>query len=243
MSTETTPAFDPTRLEAVNEQLATATPQEILAWAIDNLPGLYQTTAFGLTGLAAVDMVAKLSKKRAVPHLVPLIFIDTLYHFAQTLKLTAKITKRYKVEISVYKPPGVETVEEFEAKYGEELWKSDEDTYDYLVKVCLFSKILLAATDAFATTGGTRSKGLRRPQRPRHHHWTSTVARIGSCDAATDRNRFDRSRQSQPALSVGILRSEGVHRHVRRAVQRAPRRGVQERRRLAFDEGTGRGRI
>lgn len=135
MSTETTPAFDPTRLEAVNEQLATATPQEILAWAIDNLPGLYQTTAFGLTGLAAVDMVAKLSKKRAVPHLVPLIFIDTLYHFAQTLKLTAKITKRYKVEISVYKPPGVETVEEFEAKYGEELWKSDEDTYDYLVKV------------------------------------------------------------------------------------------------------------
>ena len=132
----TTPApFDPSRLDAVNELLADSTPQEILAWAIDNLPGLYQTTAFGLTGLAAVDMVSKLSKKRAVSHFVPLIFIDTLYHFAQTLKLTAKITKRYKVEISVYKPPGAETVDEFEAKYGQELWKSDEDTYDYLVKV------------------------------------------------------------------------------------------------------------
>jgi phosphoadenosine phosphosulfate reductase len=37
----------------------------------------------------------------------------------------------------VYRPPGVETREEFEEKYGKELWKTDEDTYDYLVKVSL----------------------------------------------------------------------------------------------------------
>lgn len=128
--------FDPATLAEVNASLASATPQEILLWAVDHLPGLYQTTAFGLTGLAAVDMISRISKKKgASTHLVPLIFIDTLYHFEQTLKLAAKVEKRYKVELSIYKPPGVETVAEFEARYGAELWTTDEDTYDYLVKV------------------------------------------------------------------------------------------------------------
>lgn len=40
----------PERLEALNAQLAKFSPQEVLEWAIDNLPNLYQTTAFGLTG-------------------------------------------------------------------------------------------------------------------------------------------------------------------------------------------------
>jgi hypothetical protein len=37
MSTST---FDPARLDEYNEQLASSSPQEILAWAIDHLPGL-----------------------------------------------------------------------------------------------------------------------------------------------------------------------------------------------------------
>lgn len=162
-STNSSPApFDTARLDAVNEELANATPQEILFWAIDNLPGLFQTTAFGLTGLAAVDMISKLSKKRKEDHLVPLIFIDTLYHFKETLKLTEKITKRYKVEISVYKPPAVDTTAEFEAKYGEELWKSDEDTYDYLVKVEPARRAYADHNVLAVITGRRRSQGSDR---------------------------------------------------------------------------------
>jgi hypothetical protein len=40
----------PERLETLNAQLAKFSPKEILEWAIDNLPNLFQTTAFGLTG-------------------------------------------------------------------------------------------------------------------------------------------------------------------------------------------------
>lgn len=134
------PPFDASTLDAVNASLASATPQEILSWAIDNLPSLYQTTAFGLTGLAATDMIAKISKKKKVDHLVPMIFIDTLYHFEETLALARKVEKKYKVTLSVYRPPEVETTEEFEEKYGKELWKNDEDTYDYLVKVSTSSQ-------------------------------------------------------------------------------------------------------
>lgn len=142
-STSTLPPFDPAQLGAANALLAEASPQEILRWAVANLPGLYQTTAFGLTGLASLDMISKISKKAAVDksraeHLVPVIFIDTLYHFKETLALRARLERKYGIECKVYYPPGVTTTEEFEERYGEELWKTDEDTYDYLVKVSWF---------------------------------------------------------------------------------------------------------
>lgn len=68
-----TPQYTPQEIEKVNSQLENATPQEILQWAIDNLDGLYQTTAFGLTGTAAVDMISKICLEREEVHLVPLV--------------------------------------------------------------------------------------------------------------------------------------------------------------------------
>lgn len=68
-------------------------------------------------------------------HLVPLIFVDTLYHFPQTLDLAKRAAKHYGAPMHVYTPPGTSTVAEFEAKWGAQLWERDEETYDYLVKV------------------------------------------------------------------------------------------------------------
>lgn len=42
------PQYTPEEILAYNKELESKTPQEILVWAIDNLEGLYQTTAFGL---------------------------------------------------------------------------------------------------------------------------------------------------------------------------------------------------
>ena len=95
-----------------------------------SLPRLHQTTAFGLTGLAAIDMLSKLT-----PNPPPLIFVDTLYHFPETLELVADIKKRYSVPIDIFKPEGCKTAEEFESRYGERLWEVDENSYDFLVKV------------------------------------------------------------------------------------------------------------
>ncbi|CBQ73340.1 probable MET16-3`-phosphoadenylylsulfate reductase [Sporisorium reilianum SRZ2] len=128
-------------LEAINRKLGEADPSEIIEWAIDHLPGLYQTTAFGITGCITVDMISRISEQRAAKagrpakHLVPLIFVDTLYHFPQTLELAHKAAKHYSAEMHVYTPPGTTTVREFEDKWGPQLWERDEDTYDYLVKV------------------------------------------------------------------------------------------------------------
>jgi phosphoadenosine phosphosulfate reductase len=120
----------PEQLAAINGQLSPLPPQEILAWALENLPNLYQTTAFGLTGLVTIDMLSQLS---ASPP--PLIFLDTLYHFNETLDLVERVKRRYGTPIHVFRPAGVQTASEFERVYGERLWEREEDRYDYLVKV------------------------------------------------------------------------------------------------------------
>ena len=117
-------------LTAINDHLRTLSPSEILQWGTEHLPNLYQTTAFGLTGLAAIDMLSKLT-----PNPPPLIFVDTLYHFKETLQLVEDVEKKYGKKVIVYKPEGCETTEEFEKRYGEKLWERDEDLYDYAVKV------------------------------------------------------------------------------------------------------------
>ncbi|GAA5905091.1 hypothetical protein JCM5296_000471 [Sporobolomyces johnsonii] len=161
-STPPPPAFDPADLDRVNAELADARPQEILAWAIDHLPNLYQTTAFGLTGLAATDMIANISRRRKLPHLVPMIFIDTLYHFDETIRLKEKVEKKYNLEVIVYRPPGVNSVREFEEKYGEKLWETDEDTYDYLVKVEPARRSYDELNVQAVITGRRRSQGADR---------------------------------------------------------------------------------
>ncbi|KAJ7228174.1 hypothetical protein GGX14DRAFT_611576 [Mycena pura] len=119
-------------LRGINSHLRALTPEEILAWAVDHLPGLYQTTAFGLTGLVAIDMLSKITPAGRAP---PLIFLDTLYHFPETYKLVEEVRQRYQVPVHVFKPQECETAEDFERTFGERLWATNEDLYDFAVKV------------------------------------------------------------------------------------------------------------
>ena len=119
-------------LETINIYLSSLSAHDILKWAIEYLPGLYQTTAFGLTGLVSIDMLSKITDSPP-----PLIFIDTLYHFPETYELVGEVKSKYpQTSLYVYKPDGLSSTKEFEEKYGERFWETDEDSYDFLVKVC-----------------------------------------------------------------------------------------------------------
>ncbi|OCH96018.1 phosphoadenylyl-sulfate reductase [Obba rivulosa] len=117
-------------LKRINDYLRNLTPEEILSWAVEHVPGLFQTTAFGLTGLVAIDMLSKITQNPP-----PLIFVDTLYHFPETYELVEDVKRRYGRDVHVYKPEGCADATEFEKQYGEKLWERDEETYDFAVKV------------------------------------------------------------------------------------------------------------
>ncbi|KAF9348374.1 hypothetical protein BGX34_002520 [Mortierella sp. NVP85] len=161
--------FTPAHLKFLNAKLEKLSPEKIIEWAMVSLPGLIQTTAFGLTGLVILDMIHRIhidqqsaSSDRLTPasssaseneeddesqkrfkksgydarrHPVPLIFIDTLYHFNETLDLAQRVQDHYNIPLKVYKPQDCETTEDFERLHGQRLWETDDVSYDYLVKV------------------------------------------------------------------------------------------------------------
>lgn len=153
--------LSPEDLQRINDHLSTLSPQEILQWGLTHLPNLYQTTAFGVTGLAATDMLAKLS-----PNPPPLIFIDTLYHFPETLELVNDVKKKYGSVVHVYKPEGCETAEAFESRHGERLWEQYEEVYDYLVKVEPARRAYTELDVRSVITGRRASQGASRASLP-----------------------------------------------------------------------------
>ncbi|KAJ1830971.1 3'-phosphoadenylsulfate reductase, partial [Coemansia sp. RSA 2703] len=121
--------FDESQLKHINDKLNDMTPQQILDWVTVTFSGLYQETAFGPSGNVITDMLS------AQGNTVPVIFVDTLHHFDETLELAKRSQQKYNFELHVFKPEGCDTREQFAAKHGDELWKTDDVVYDYSVKV------------------------------------------------------------------------------------------------------------
>ncbi|MCJ1299121.1 hypothetical protein MMC08_001912 [Hypocenomyce scalaris] len=153
--------FTKPHLTFLNRQLQNLEPPEILRWCNTTLPALYQTTAFGLTGLATLDMLSKLKIPR--PQVVDLIFLDTLHHFSETLSLVDRVRKQYPlVNIHVYKPSGVETPEQFAQKHGERLWETNDQLYDWIAKVEPAQRAYRELQVNAVLTGRRRSQGGKR---------------------------------------------------------------------------------
>ncbi|KAH3674182.1 hypothetical protein WICMUC_003424 [Wickerhamomyces mucosus] len=124
--------FTKDHFDHLNDTLQSLSPKEIIEWSLVQFPNLYQTTAFGLTGLVTVDLLSK----SEMGSNIELIFLDTLYHFPQTLDLVERVKERYPSnKINVFKPKNCENEQDFVKFYGDNLWEIDEDKYDFLVKV------------------------------------------------------------------------------------------------------------
>ncbi|BDD62707.1 hypothetical protein MPDQ_004466 [Monascus purpureus] len=153
--------FTPAHMRFLNRTLQFHEPQEILKWCITSLPNLYQSTAFGLTGLVTLDMLSKLDVPR--PQVVDLIFLDTLHHFPETLALVDRVRERYpNVTVHVYKPAGVDSEEEFGKKYGERLWETNDQYYDFVAKVEPAQRAYRELNAHAILTGRRRSQGGKR---------------------------------------------------------------------------------
>ncbi|KZT62868.1 putative MET16-3`-phosphoadenylylsulfate reductase [Calocera cornea HHB12733] len=154
-------------LNDINAYLENLSPQDVLLWGLRHLPNLYQSTAFGITGLCTTHMLSTFPAS-AFPDpsnpQIPMIFVDTLYHFQETLDLKDEISKKYSVPVIVAKPEDCETAADFEAKHGERLWERDEPKYDFLVKADPARRLYEKLGIKSVLTGRRRSQGAARAQ-------------------------------------------------------------------------------
>ncbi|MGD1864009.1 MAG: phosphoadenosine phosphosulfate reductase [Phormidesmis sp.] len=116
-------------LDQLNQQFAEATPQEILAWCVRYIPqGLVQTTSFSLLTLTHM-LYSELA------HPVPVIFLDTLHLFPETLETAQKAKAAYDLDLHTYRVLGADSPEAFASRYGERLWAEDVERFYALTKI------------------------------------------------------------------------------------------------------------
>jgi len=131
--------------------LEAASPSDILRWTFEAFGDrVALSTAFGPSGIALMHLASRVNPGARV------FFIDTGFHFEQTLEMAERVQRRLPIELQILRPEL--TVTEQAERHGDELYVIDSD------RCCAMRKVeptrrMLSGLDAWVT-------GLRRDQGP-----------------------------------------------------------------------------
>ncbi len=134
METSARPEFEQA-VAAVRESGLEGDASKLLPWAFDLLgEGLMMSTAFGKSGMCILHMIKELD----LP--IPVYFIDTGFHFPETLQFVETLRSEWGVNLILERPRlyGIE----FIRKHGEKLYETDPDFCCQKNKVEPFAKLL-----------------------------------------------------------------------------------------------------
>ena len=111
------PAVD---VAALNAEFEGRSPEEILRWATDTFaPEVILTCSFQHDGVVLGHML------QTIAPWVPIVFLDTGFHFPETLAYRDEIVRRFGFPIREVRSPV--TKEELERKHGPELFRTNPD--------------------------------------------------------------------------------------------------------------------
>ncbi|HWG44003.1 MAG TPA: phosphoadenylyl-sulfate reductase [Gemmataceae bacterium] len=114
------PTMTVEQIASVNQQLADATPEEALRWAVDRFGDkLTMATAFGAEGCCLIHMLAEIDPG------IRIFNLETGYQFPETLQLRERIKERYGIEVEFVRPET--TVAEYEVEHGGPLYRLRPD--------------------------------------------------------------------------------------------------------------------
>jgi phosphoadenosine phosphosulfate reductase len=138
-------------LAQLNTHFDGADPVEIIGWAADRfMPALAATSSFQTQSVALLHLIS-----RVRPDL-PVIFLDTGYHFPETLVYRDQLVERFGLTLRVVKP--ALNRRDFVQQYGNALYRRDPDLCCYVNKVEPMQRAL-RDLDAWIS-------GIRRDQTP-----------------------------------------------------------------------------
>lgn len=128
----------PSAINAVNDRLESASPPDIIAWATETFGRrLVLTASFADTLL--IDLALKVDPD------IEIVFLDTGFHFAETLDTVRKAMDRYSLNLTVLRPPAV----------AADVWADGVDACCAARKVTPLADHLVSHADAWLS-------GLRR---------------------------------------------------------------------------------
>jgi phosphoadenosine phosphosulfate reductase len=157
VSLDARPAFNPAlpppelleELKVHSDRLDSASPQEIIAWAVEKyFPKLTMATAFGPEGCVIIHLLSEIERRTHVFNL------DTGYQFKETLELRDRIAKRYGIEVELRRADT--TVAQYEAQHGGPLYQTNPDQ-------CCFDRKVTVLRQAVIGWSAWMS-GIRRDQ-------------------------------------------------------------------------------
>ena len=116
-------------LRSVNERLETAHPREILRWALSEsgLEPVALASAFQVEGTCVMHMASLIRPD------VPVLFLNTGFHFAETLAFKEQLTEQ--LGLKVIELVGEHTVESQTAAFGPRLYERAPDRCCQINKV------------------------------------------------------------------------------------------------------------
>ena len=135
--------------ESAARELEGATAQDVLRWAISTFGDRFVISSSMGDGVLP-------SLAASVATGVDVVFLDTGYHFAETMGTRDAIAQVYDVNVRTVLP--LLTVNQQDARYGAELWRRDPDACCALRKVEPLTRAL-GDYDAYAS-------GIRRDESP-----------------------------------------------------------------------------
>jgi len=139
------------QLRAESQRLESATPEEIIAWGVENYaPYFTMATAFGPEGCVILLMLAKIAPETYTFNL------ETGYQFRETLELRDRIAEKFGIEVDLLEPEL--SVAEYELLHDGPLYQTNPDQ-------CCFDRKIKPLERAAQVMHAWMS-GIRRDQSP-----------------------------------------------------------------------------
>lgn len=142
-------------IPSLNQQFEYSTPEEILRWTWETFGAkAAASSSFQTQSLPLLHLIS-----RVCPDL-PIIFLDTGFHFPETLAFRDEITKQFKLNLIVAQPAIEKS--QLVAHYGQGLYRRDPDLCCYLNKIEPMQRVV---ADLQAWVSGVRRDQTTHRQR------------------------------------------------------------------------------
>jgi phosphoadenosine phosphosulfate reductase len=164
----------------LNERFESATPEVILRWAAETFPtDLVMTSSFQHEGVALAHML------QGVRRAIPVVFIDTRFHFKETLEYRDRIVELLGLNLRVIE--SAISFEDFKARYTDKLYERDPDLCCRINKV---EPLRLALKEAKAWINARRRDQTAERSSMRHVEPFGHVVKINPLARWTSKDTY-----------------------------------------------------